>query len=62
MSDSALAAARERLFLEGFDFEPAADFADVLGLERRAIEFGYRFSFDAATTYHSGHGTHNPQG
>jgi ABC-type phosphate/phosphonate transport system substrate-binding protein len=45
MADSALAAARERLFLTGFDFEPAADFAAVLGFERQAIEFGYPVLF-----------------
>lgn len=45
LADSALAAVRERLFLEGFDFEPATDFAAVLGLERQAIESGYPVLF-----------------
>ncbi|HWJ36241.1 MAG TPA: PhnD/SsuA/transferrin family substrate-binding protein [Steroidobacteraceae bacterium] len=41
ITDSTLGSVREQLFLDGFDFEPADDFAAVLNLERRAIEFGY---------------------
>jgi len=41
MVDPILTTVREELFLDGFDFEPAGDFAEVLGLERRAVEFGY---------------------
>ena len=41
LADPALLWARERLFLEGFDFEPSDDFAVVLDLERRAAELAY---------------------
>jgi ABC-type phosphate/phosphonate transport system substrate-binding protein len=41
IADSTLGVVRERLFLDGFDFEPAGDFRAVLDLERRAVEFGY---------------------
>jgi ABC-type phosphate/phosphonate transport system substrate-binding protein len=41
IADPTVVPARERLLLEGFDFEPAGDFAAVLNLERRAVELGY---------------------
>ena len=40
-TDPSLSAAREGLFLGGFDLHPPADFMDVLKLERRAAAFGY---------------------
>jgi len=41
IADGALDAVRDRLFLEGFDFEPAGDFSEVLRLERGAARLGY---------------------
>jgi ABC-type phosphate/phosphonate transport system substrate-binding protein len=41
IADPALAPARERLFLAGFDFEPDRSFTQVLGLARRATELHY---------------------
>jgi ABC-type phosphate/phosphonate transport system substrate-binding protein len=40
-ADPALDDVRDRLFLEGFDLDPAGDFAEVLHLERKAAEVGY---------------------
>jgi ABC-type phosphate/phosphonate transport system substrate-binding protein len=40
-ADRDLEPVRERLFLDGFDLEPAGDFADVLRLEREAAQLGY---------------------
>jgi len=41
IADRTLDAVRSRLFLEGFDLEPASDFSEVLRLERGAAEVGY---------------------
>jgi ABC-type phosphate/phosphonate transport system substrate-binding protein len=41
VADAAVTPLCEPLFLEGFDFAPAEDYAEVLGLERRAHEHGY---------------------
>jgi ABC-type phosphate/phosphonate transport system substrate-binding protein len=41
MADRGLDEKRERLFLEGFDLQPAGDYAEVLQLERRAAQLGY---------------------
>jgi ABC-type phosphate/phosphonate transport system substrate-binding protein len=41
IADRDLDATRDRLFLSGFDLEPAGDFSEVLQLERRAAELGY---------------------
>jgi ABC-type phosphate/phosphonate transport system substrate-binding protein len=41
VADPTVMWARERLLLEGFDFEPAGDFSAVLSLEHRAVELGY---------------------
>jgi ABC-type phosphate/phosphonate transport system substrate-binding protein len=41
LADPALQAVRGRLFLEGFDLEPAVGFSEVLQLERQAAELGY---------------------
>jgi len=41
VADRRLDAVRERLFLAGFDLQPAAGFAEVLQLEREAAELGY---------------------
>jgi ABC-type phosphate/phosphonate transport system substrate-binding protein len=40
-ADAALAPVRERLFLNGFDFEPDGTFAEVLSHERAAEACGY---------------------
>ena len=39
--DDGLAAVREQLLLNGVDLQPTEGFADVLALERRAVEEGY---------------------
>jgi ABC-type phosphate/phosphonate transport system substrate-binding protein len=41
IADPAFASVRERLFLDGFDFEPDPDFTVVLGLEREATNLQY---------------------
>jgi ABC-type phosphate/phosphonate transport system substrate-binding protein len=41
VADRQLDAARERLFLAGFDLNPAGGFVEVLQLEREAAELGY---------------------
>jgi ABC-type phosphate/phosphonate transport system substrate-binding protein len=40
-ADPSLKESRERLFLEGFDLDPAGGFDEVLHLERRAAQMGY---------------------
>ena len=41
MSDAALEPVRRRLFLDGFDFAPAEDYAAVMALAQRARDHGY---------------------
>jgi hypothetical protein len=41
MANRDLDDAREQLLIEGFDFEPASDYAEVLQLERSAAQQGY---------------------
>lgn len=41
VADRDLDAVRDRLFLDGFDLEPVADFSEVLHLERTAAQMGY---------------------
>jgi hypothetical protein len=41
MEDEALRPTRERLLLRGVDLAPTQDYAEVLRLERVAIEDGY---------------------
>jgi ABC-type phosphate/phosphonate transport system substrate-binding protein len=41
VADSTLSAVCERLFLDGFDFEPDGRFTKVLDSERQAAQFGY---------------------
>jgi ABC-type phosphate/phosphonate transport system substrate-binding protein len=41
LADRDLDAARERLFLGGFDLEPTGNFYEVLQLERGAAQLGY---------------------
>ncbi len=40
-ADPALSSVRDRLFLDGFDLEPASGYCQVLLLEREAAQLGY---------------------